>query len=151
MGGRIAMNAPSLYRIASVLLLLFALGHTVGFLKFKPPTPEGIAVRDSMRSMHFEVRGRNYSYGGFYLGFGLFNSAYLLFSAMLAWHLANLASRMPQAIGAVGWGLCLVMVASLALCWAYFNPIAVGFSAVLAVSLGWAAWLVQRAAAPRSL
>jgi hypothetical protein len=29
------MNATLLYRIASVLLL-FALGHTVGLLKFKP-------------------------------------------------------------------------------------------------------------------
>src|ERR1700739_984753 len=118
------MKTTLLYRIASVLFILFALGHTIGFLKFKPPTAEGLAVRDAMNNVHFKVRGRNYSYGGFYVGFGLFNSVYLLFSALLAWHLGSLAARSPQAIGAVGWAFCLVMVASLALCWAYFNMVA---------------------------
>jgi len=63
------MRATLLYRIASVLLLLFALGHTVGFLKFKPPTAEGVAVRDAMTNVHFQVSGRDYTYGGFYRGF----------------------------------------------------------------------------------
>lgn len=137
------MSATVLYRISSVLLILFTLGHTVGFLKFVPPTAEGIAVRDSMAKVHFQVRGRDYSYGGFYRGFGLFNSVYLLFSALLAWHLGTLAAHNPQAIGTLGWAFCLVMVASLLLCWAYFNLVAVTFSAVLAVCLGWAAWLVS--------
>lgn len=137
------MNATLLYRIASVLLLLFALGHTIGFLKLKPPTPEGIAVRDAMANVHFKVRGHDYSYGGFYRGFGLFNSVFLLFAALLAWHLGALAARDAQAIGPVGWALCLLMAATLVLCWAYFNPIATTFSAVLTVCLGWAAWLVH--------
>jgi hypothetical protein len=139
------MSATTLYRIASLLLLLFALGHTVGFLKFKPPTAEGLAVHDAMNSVHFQVRGKTYSYGGFYRGFGLFNSVFLLFAALLAWHLGVLAARNPQAIGLVGWGFCLVQVASLALCWIYFNPIAVSFSALLVICLGWAAWLVEGA------
>jgi hypothetical protein len=138
------MNATVLYRVASVLLLLFALGHTVGFLKLKPPTPEGIAVRDAMQSVHFQVRGRDYTYGGFYRGFGLFNSVFLVYSAFLAWRLGDLALHCPETAGALSWGLCAVMLASLALCWAYFNLVAVSFSAVLAVCLGWAAWLVQR-------
>lgn len=138
------MSVTLLYRIASVLLILFAAGHTIGFLKFKPPTAEGLAVHDAMNNVHFQVRGKGYSYGGFYVGFGLFNSVYLLFSALLAWHLGSLAARNPQAIGVMGWGLCLVMVASLVLCWAYFNAVAVAFSAALAACLGWAAWLVTR-------
>jgi hypothetical protein len=140
------VNATLLYRIASVLLILFAAGHTIGFLKFKPPTAEGLAVRDAMNQVHF-VRGKNYSYGGFYVGFGLFNSVYLLFSALLAWHLGSLPARNPQAIGPVSWAFCLVMVASLVLCWAYFNAVATTFSAVLAICLGWAAWAVTRAGA----
>lgn len=135
------MTATLLYRIAAVLLLLFALGHTVGFLKFKPPTADGLAVRDSMQSVHFQVRGRDYSYGGFYVGFGLFNSVFLLFAAFLSWHLGSLATGNPQAIGAVGWALCVVMLASLVLCWAYFNMIAVTFSAILAVCFAWAAMI----------
>lgn len=131
------MKANSLYRIAAVLLILFAAGHTVGFLKFKPPTPQGLAVRDAMESVHFEVRGREYSYGGFYRGFGLFNSVFLLYCAFLAWRLPSLT---PQAAGGLAWGLSAVMLASLVLCWLYFNLVAVTFSAVLAVCLGWAAW-----------
>ena len=44
------MNATLLYRIAAALLLLFAVLHTFGFLGFKPPTAEGLAVRDAMTS-----------------------------------------------------------------------------------------------------
>ena len=96
------MNATVLYRIACVLLILFAAGHTVGFLNFNPPTAEARAVRDSMNSVHFQVRGASFSYGGFYIGFGLYVTAYLLFSAFLAWHLGALAKNAPQAIGALG-------------------------------------------------
>jgi len=49
------MTATLLYRIAAVLFLLFAIGHTVGFLTFKPPNPEAIAVRDSMENVRFQV------------------------------------------------------------------------------------------------
>lgn len=137
------MSAASLFRIAAVLLMLFALGHTVGFLKFRPPTLQGEVVRLGMNDVHFEVRGKTYSYGGFYVGFGLFNTLFLVFASVLAWHLGSLASRAPQAIGPIGWALCVVMVGSLVLCWAWFNNIAVAFSAVLAICLGWASWLVR--------
>jgi len=92
------MKPAVLYRIASVLFVIFAAGHTFGFLSFKPPTAEGLAVRDAMNSVHF---GANMSYGGVYIGFGLYISVYLLFSAYIAWHLGGLAGRLPQAIGAL--------------------------------------------------
>lgn len=81
------MSATLLYCIAAVLLLLFAVGHTVGFMGFKPASPEGLAVRDAMNSVRFEFKGASHSYGGFYTGFGLTVTAYLVFSAFLAWHL----------------------------------------------------------------
>jgi len=46
-----------------VLFVLFAAGHTFGFLNFKPPTAEGLAVRDAMNNLHF---GADLSYGAFY-------------------------------------------------------------------------------------
>jgi hypothetical protein len=48
------MKATVLYRIASGLLVLFAVGHTLGFLNFKPPSPEGLAVREAMNNVHFQ-------------------------------------------------------------------------------------------------
>ena len=90
------MNATVLYRIAAVVFVLFAAGHTVGFLKFKPPTAEGLAVRDAMNTVQFQVGGKPFSYAGFYKGFGLSITVQLLFSAFLAWHLGALAVKNPE-------------------------------------------------------
>ncbi|HSY47603.1 MAG TPA: hypothetical protein VLC46_02205 [Thermoanaerobaculia bacterium] len=134
------MNATLLYRIAAVLFVLFAAGHTFGFLKFKPPTSEGIAVRDAMKNVHFHVGSRDYSYGGFHTGFGLSITVYLLFFALLAWHLGNLAAASAHAVGMVGWALFAVQVFGLALSCVYFPPVSAILSGVIAVCLGLAAW-----------
>lgn len=137
------MPATLLYRIASFLFIFFAAGHTFGFLKFTPPTPEGLAVRDSMNRVRFQVQGKTFSYGGFYTGFGLYITVYLLFSAFLSWHLGSLAGSDPQAIGALGWAFVAVQVASFVLSWMYFAPLTAVLSALVAICLGWGAWLVQ--------
>jgi hypothetical protein len=132
-----------LYRIASVLFVLFAAGHTVGFLRFVPPSTEGIAVRDAMQNVHFALHSGTYSYGGFYNGFGLSVSAYLLFSAFLAWHLGSLSARDPKAIGALGWVFCAMQVVQLVICVTYFFVPPMVFSAAVALCLGLAAWRVR--------
>jgi len=137
------MKATLLYRIAAVLLILFAAGHTIGFLKFKPPTPEAAAVWDAMNHVHFQVGRASFSYGGFYIGFGLFATAYLLFSAFLAWYLGGLAATNRQAIGALGWAFFMLQLASLALSWSYFFLPPVVLSALVAACTGWAAWQVK--------
>jgi hypothetical protein len=126
-----------------MLFVLFAAGHTFGFLRFVPATAEGIAVRDAMHNVHFAVNGGTYSYGGFYDGFGLSISVYLLFFAFLAWHLGHLAARHPAAIGALGWVFCAMQVVQLVLCFVYFAIPPVVFSAVIVLCLGIAAWRVR--------
>ncbi len=137
------MKATLLYRIASVLFIVFALGHTIGFLKFKPSSPEGLAVLDAMNNTHFQSRGVTHTYGEIYTGFGLYATLYLLFSAFLAWYLGKLARANPQAIGALGWVFCIAQVVGMVLSWIYFSPPPVVFSGVIALCLGWAAWLTQ--------
>jgi len=136
------MKATLLYRIASVVLVLFCAGHTFGFPRFRPPTPEGIAVRDSMKSVRMQVGSKQYSYAGFYYGFGYYITAYLLFSALLAWQLGNLAARDPQAIGVLGWGFAALQGAGLVLSWLYFFPVTAAFSGVVFLLTAWAAFLV---------
>jgi len=136
------LKATSLYRIASVFFILFAAGHTFGFLSLKPPSEEARAVFDGMNNVHFQVRGTSFSYGGFYRGFGLSITVQLLFSAFLAWHLGILASSDPRAIGLLGWVFVVVQVAGLILSWKYFSVAPAMLSAIVAVCLGWAAWLV---------
>lgn len=140
------MNVTLLYRIAAVLLILFAAAHTFGFLSFTPPTPEGVAVRDAMNNVHFQVRSHNYSYGNFYRGFGLFATAYLLFAAFLAGHLGAMAAKHPQAIGSLAWVFFGLQLVSMALSWIYFAPPPVVASALVALCLGLAAWKLQGAA-----
>jgi hypothetical protein len=139
----LSVSPSLLYRIAAVLFILFALGHTVGFLTLTPPTPESVAVRDSMSGVHFQVRGATLSYGGFYRGFGLNISAYLFFSSFLAWHLSGQSLRQPQAIGSLGWAFFALQLAGLALSWIYFAGAPVIFSGVMALCLGLAAFMAR--------
>ncbi len=137
------LNASTLYRIASIVLVLFAAGHTLGFLKFRAPTPEGLAVREAMAKVTFSVGGRTFSYERFYIGFGLFITASLLFSAFISWYLSVLARTNPEVIGSLGWAFFLLQVASLVLSWLFFFPITAVFSGLVAFCVGWAAWLIK--------
>jgi len=139
------MTATLLYRISAFVLVLFAAGHTLGFMTFKAPTPEGVAVQQSMDNVRFSMGGKSLSYGDFYRGFGLFCTAYLLFNAFLAWHLGTMARNTPQAIGALGWIFFALQVIGIALSWRYFVLPPTIFSAVLAIMTGWAAWLAGAA------
>jgi len=127
---------------------LFAAMHTYGFMKFRPATNEGVALREAMDNVHFSVRGADFTYGGFYVGFGLSVTVYLLFSSFLAWHLGGLASRQPDAIGGFGWVFVALELVCVALAWRYFSAAPAALSALVAACLAWAAWLVQAGAAP---
>ena len=55
------MKASLFYRIAAVLLLLFAVGHTLGFPQ-SGPTGGLDALLDSMPSIHFDMQGFSRTY-----------------------------------------------------------------------------------------
>ncbi len=140
------MSATILFRIASIVFLLFALGHTFGFLSFKPPTADGLAVQKAMSDVVFKVGGSNLSYGGFYRGFGLSCTVSMLFLAILCWHLAALAAVHPRAIAGIAWSLFGVQVVGVALSVKYFGLPPAVFSAALTALLGWASFLLTHAA-----
>jgi hypothetical protein len=141
------MKATWLYRTAAVVFVLFALGHTFGFLSFRPSSAEGRTVFDTMNAVHFVENGKIYSYGAFYRGFGLFCSVSLIFSAFLAWHLGELARKLPQAIGVLGWVFFAVQIAGIAVSLRYFGAPQAIFSALVSFCVGSAAWLVPGCAA----
>ena len=58
-----------LYRIASVLLLLFAIGHTLGFRMIDPKLGVGPLIA-SLQTHHFQIQGFNRTFWDFYVGFG---------------------------------------------------------------------------------
>src|SRR5258708_9869801 len=86
------MKASLLYRIASVLLLVFAAGHTFGFRQNNPEWGAD-AVLGLMRSIRFDAQGFTRTYWDFFSAFGLFFSVFLLFAAVLAWQLRGLPAE----------------------------------------------------------
>ena len=132
------MRPTVLYRIAALLLFLFACGHTAGFLTFKPASADGMAAMNAMNGVAFDFEGNSRTFGGFYTGFGLTVTAYLLFSAFVAWHLGRLAAQQPGAAVPLAWALVAVQLVSLALSVRYFFIVPVIFSALVIACLVWA-------------
>jgi hypothetical protein len=142
------MKATVLFRIAAVLFLVFAVGHTLGFLSFKPPTEEGMAVRDAMNNVHFEVHGKIFSYGGWYRGFGLTATASMIFEAFLAWYLGSMAKRGSREVTAIGWAFFAWQLSGLVLSWIYFGVAPMVLSALVATLICAATWLATTKTAP---
>jgi|SRR5215469_1215217 len=137
------MTATLLYRIASVLLILYAAAHIVGSSTFTPPTPESVAVYNAMNTVHFSDGSRSYSFGDFYKGLGDCVTIFVLFQAFLAWHMATMAAKQPESIGALGWIFCASQLATMVVAWVYIAAPPAISSAVVAVCLALAAWRVR--------
>src|SRR4029078_3609103 len=113
------MNASLLYRISSVLLVLFAVGHTIGFRQVDPNWRADTVV-SGMRSVSFEVQGFNRTYWDFFTGFGLTVTVFLIFSAVLAWRFGSMSPERLAAIPIERWSFALCFVLIAALTWRYF-------------------------------
>ena len=132
-----------LYRIASVLLLLFAIGHTLGFTKTDPKWGVEVLV-GSMRSIHFDAQGFSRSYWDFFVGFGLFVSVFLLFSAAFAWQLGSVRRENLASMRGIAWVFAGCFIAVAFLSWRFFFAVPIIFSVAIALCLIAAAWLSMR-------
>ena len=134
------MKASVPYRIASVLLVLFALGHTFGFRQNNPAW--GVdTVLGTMRSIHFDAQGFNRTYWDFFSAFGLFFSVFLLFAAVLAWQLGGLPPEIVARMRRTAWALAICFAAVTALCVKYAFTAPIVFSTLITMCLIAAAWL----------
>jgi hypothetical protein len=94
--GEELMTAKLWLRIASVLALLLALGHTLGGRKHWSPMGPN-TVLDQMTVVHFEVMGVSRSYLDFYTGFGFSLSVLQALLGILLWQLSGaVATAGPQ-------------------------------------------------------
>jgi hypothetical protein len=134
------MKASLLYRISAGLLVLFALGHTIGFRRVDPRW-NADAVVGAMRSISFDVQGFDRTYWDFFSGFGLFVSVFLVFAAVLAWQFGSMPPEHLSAIPIARWSfaVCFVLIAGLT--WRYFFLPPGVFSTLVALGLVGAAWL----------
>jgi len=128
------MKASVLYRITSVLLLLFAAGHTFGFRQ-NVPEWKADAVLGLMRSVQFDAQGFNRTYWDFFSGFGLIFTVFLVFSAVVAWLLGGLPADTLARVPGIAWALAACFVAVTGLSWRYTFTIPIVFSAVITLCL----------------
>ena len=134
------MKPSLLYRIVSILLLLFAMGHTAGFTQVDPKWGVDSLVQ-SMKSIHFDVNGSDRTYWDFFIGFGWFVTVLMVFAAAVAWQLGSLPAKTLAAMRVSAWAfaICFAVVAYLS--WRYFFVIPLVFSNVIFLCLAAAAWL----------
>src|SRR5271168_1915080 len=112
------MKASMFYRTAAVLLLLFAVGHTLGFRQSDPKW--GIdALLGSMRSIHFDVQGFNRTYWDLFQAAGFSVGVFYLFAAILAWQLGSLPATTLAAMRVTVWALALSFAAITVVSWRY--------------------------------
>jgi len=134
------MKASLLYRIASVLLLLFAIGHTLGFRQSDPSW--GVdTLLGSMRSIHFDVQGFSRTYWDLFVAAGFSVGVFYLFTAILAWQLGALPAETLAAMRVTAWAFAFSFAAITVVSWKYLFILPIVFSVVITLCLTAAAWL----------
>jgi len=137
------MKASMFYRIAAVLLLLLAVGHTLGFRQSDPKW--GVdALLFSMRSIHFDVQGFNRTYWDLFVAAGFSLGVFYLFAAILAWQLGGLPGATLALMRGTSWAFALCFAAITVVSWRYLFIIPIAFSMLITLCLTAAAWLSAR-------
>jgi hypothetical protein len=108
------------YRLAAYALVLFFVGHTFGGMFPKSLGPEADAVFASMKSVKFTFNGATCSWYGFWFGFGLTASVFLLLSAVMAWQLDRVPPQSWPAVSVMAWALVVAHLCNVVLSWTYF-------------------------------
>ena len=141
------MKASAFYRTAAVLLLLFAVSHTLGFRQSDPAW----RVEDllsSMRSIRFDMLGAKRTYWDLFTAAGFSVGIFYLFAAILAWQLGGLPAATLALMRGTAWAFALAFAAITLVSWRFLFIIPVAFSLAITVCLTAAAWLSARQVAP---
>jgi hypothetical protein len=134
------LKASMFYRIAAVLLLLFAVGHTLGFRQSDPEW--GVdALLGSMRSIHFDVQGFNRTYWDLFVAAGFSVGVFYLFAAILAWQLGGLPAATLELMRGTAWAFALCFVALTVVSCRYLFILPIALSVAICLCLIAAAWL----------
>jgi hypothetical protein len=134
------MKSSLLYRIAAVLLLLFAVGHMLGFRQSGPNWGVNTLI-GSMRSIHFDVQGFSRTYWDLFVAAGFSVGVFFLFAAILAWQLGGLPAETLASMRGIAWAFAVCFAAITVVSWRYLFVLPIVFSIVITVCLIAAAWL----------
>jgi len=134
------MTVSLLYRIAAGLLVLYAMGHTVGFRHIDQRWGLDVFI-NGLRGTRFKVQGAERTFWGFYVGFGFFCTVLLLFSALTAWQLGTLPAATLKTMPMLTWGFALTFLGATLITGRYFFAAPTVFSILVTACLFAAAWM----------
>ena len=128
------LKATILYRVASVLLLVFVAANTMWLIYFWHVA--------AANAQYFPFGHSNLTYVQVVLALEVFGSLCVLFGAFLSWHLGALARTAPQFAGTLGWGLVAYQAVGTFVALFYLSGFAFIITAALAICTAWATSLV---------
>lgn len=129
------MSTSFVYRTVAVLLVLYTLGHTLGFNRVDPAWGVTAPITE-LQGIRFTAQGTpGRTYWGFYLGFGYFCSVLLLLAAALAWQLGSLPADVLRRMQPLRWAFALAFAATSLITWKYFFTAPVIFSLLITLGL----------------
>ena len=132
-----------LLRLASIVSLLFAAGHTLGGLQSWSP-PGETQVLEAMRAFRFDADGVSRTYWDFYIGFGLIISVFLFAQSALLWPIAAIAKANVLGVRPIVAVLFVSAVANAALTWRFFFAVPIVLAVAIALLIGLALVLQSR-------
>lgn len=144
------MRSPLFLKILSVVLFVFALGHTLGTAspQVERGAPEA-AVFAAMQGFRFPIMGFTRSYWDFYRGLAITISVLMVALAAIAWQLAGIAQRHGREALPIALTLLLASIGMLVVGFEFLFAIPIVFSTVTVLLAATAVvLLLRRAEAP---
>src|SRR3977135_3464177 len=143
------MKASIFFRIAAVLLLLFAVGHTLGFRQ-SDPTWGVDSLLASLCSCHLYMQAFDRTYWALFTAAGFSVGIFFLFAAILAWQLGGLPAATLALMRGTAWAFALCFASITVVSWRYLFLIPITFSILITLCLTAAAWLSAKLSMPPS-
>jgi hypothetical protein len=136
------VKASVLLRIASVLVLINGVAHTIGGVFGHAAPGIQAETETAMKVNQFVAMGVTRTYWDYFMGYGLSLTVYLLLEGVVFWQLASLVKTDGVRLRPVVMSLCVACAASAVLCWRYFFAAPAVFQLVIAGCL-LGAWVVM--------
>lgn len=138
------MTTTLLLRIAALISMLFAAGHSLGGLQKWSPTSDNDVLK-AMTDVHFDMMGVSRSYLDLYLGLGWSISVFMLLQTVLLWQMAAIAKTNAAQVRGMIAAFALATLVSGIIAWRLIFPVPALFSAALLVALVAAYWTARTA------
>ncbi|AKF11801.1 LIC_13387 family protein [Sandaracinus amylolyticus] len=132
-------------RLAAVLTVLYALGHTSGYPWTPALGPEHAPVIEQMQTLRFEAEGAIRTYWDFYVGFGVIISGLMIALGVVLWQLGTLAREDALRVRPIAATIAISFAVNAVLSQLYFFALPTMFAVAIVVSTVAAIALARRA------